>query len=198
MAEEKRTLFARLEAIENMYNGQAWHAGISQELSSWAGRLDTCLEAVEVNGKVEVRRKRNAIAQMTNRCGKMILLTSRNVSWKEALMTYRQRDEAEQDFGQLKDDIEIMPMGVGKMSTLRGLAFILFLSLQLRSLLLQRARKAKLLGKMWIEELLRILGMLKVTRIGQEWRLNEVTKKQRELCSALGVKALALPDLVTN
>jgi hypothetical protein len=42
---------------------------------------------------------------------------------------------------------------------------------------------------MWTEEMLRLMGMLKVTLIGQEWRMAEVTKKQRELFQALGVKA---------
>jgi len=198
MAEEKRTLFARLESLEKDFNGQPWHPGIPGELADRAGKLDTCLEAVEEQGKVAVRRKRNAISQLANRCGKMILLTSRDVQWKEALMTYRQRDEAEHDFGQLKGDIDIMPLGVSSMASLRSLSFILFISLQLRSLLLQRARNAELLGKIWVEEMLRILTMRKITRIGQVWRLNEVAKKQRELCSALGVKALALPDLVNK
>jgi transposase len=188
-ADERKTLFSRLEELEKEFAGRKWHPGMPAELADWAGNISTCLEALEGEGMVKVVRKRNAISQMANRCGKTILLTSRDMSWQEALTVYRQRDEAEADFDQLKNDLQALPLRVAGMATLQGLLLILFLSLLLRSLLLQRARRAKLLGKMWTEEMLRLMGMLKVTLIGQEWRMAEVTKKQRELFQAMGVKA---------
>jgi transposase len=188
-AEERRTLFSRLEELEKAFAGKRWHPGVPGELAAWAHDLQTCLEASDDVGKVKVERKRNAISQLANRCGKTILLTSRDMSWQEALAVYRQRDEVETDFDQLKNDLQALPLRVAGMATLQGQLFVLFLSLLLRSFLLQRARDAKLLGKLWTEEMLRMLGMLKVTQIGQVWRVNEVTKKQRELFEVLGAKA---------
>jgi transposase len=188
-AEERKTLFSRLEELEKEFSGRSWHPGVPAELADWAKELSTCLEAVEQGGGVKVVRKRNAISQMANRCGKTILLASKDMDWQKALSVYRQRDEAEADFDQLKNELQALPLRVAGFATLQGLLLILFLSLLLRGMLLNRARKAGLLGKLWTEEMLRILSMLKVTLIGQQWRVNEVTKKRRELFEALGVKA---------
>jgi transposase len=188
-AEERRTLFSRLEELEKEFADKDWHPGVPGELAAWAHDLETCLEASDDGGKVRVVRKRNAISQLANRCGKTILLTSRDMTWKDALTVYRQRDEAEAGFDQLKNELQTLPLRVSGMATLQGLLLVLFLSLLLRGLLLRRAREANLLGKIWTEEMLRILGMLKVTLIGQQWRVNEVTRKQRELFEALGAKA---------
>lgn len=188
-AEERKTVFSRLEELENAFSGKRWHPGVPSELADKAGNLRTCLEARDDDGAVVLVRKRNAISQMTNRCGKMILLSSKDMSWQEAVSVYRQRDEAESDFSDLKNELQALPLRVAGLATLQGLLFVLFLSLLLRSHLLNRARKAKLLGRTWTDEMLRTLGLLKVSQAGREWRVNEVTKGRRELFKALGVES---------
>jgi hypothetical protein len=37
---------------------------------------------------------------------------------------------------------------------------------------------------------MRIMRKLRITKVGDEWRLNEVTKKQREILSKLGIPLL--------
>lgn len=188
-AEERRTLYSRLEELEKEFSGKKWHPGVPSELADKAGNLRTCLEARNDTGSTAVVRKRNAISQMANRCGKMILLSSKEMDWREAISVYRQRDEAEDDFSQLKNELQALPLRVSSSASMHGLLFVLFLSLLLRSHLLNRARKAKLLGKMWTDEMLRFLGVLKVTQVGREWRINEVTRQRRELFKALGIEA---------
>ena len=65
--------------------------------------------------------------------------------------------------------------------------FISFVSLVLRTFMMRRAAQAKLLDRRWIDDMLLELAKLKVTKIGETWRLNEVKKKQRDLMVALGV-----------
>ena len=48
-------------------------------------------------------------------------------------------------------------------------------------------RKAELPGKVWIPDVLCLMNKLKITYLNGKWRLNEVSKKQREMYSALGV-----------
>lgn len=72
-------------------------------------------------------------------------------------------------------------MRVSSSASLRGHLFVL------RSLVLERASGAKLLGKYWIDDMLLELVKLKATRIGGDWRLSEMTRKQRELLLKLEV-----------
>ena len=187
MADEKRTLFSRLQDIEASLNSRKWHPGMKAVLNDVAKRHAPFLTVRNVDGVVRLERRRNAIAQAENRCGKMLLMTSKDMSWNEALTRYRLRDEAERDFDQLKNELGAEPLRVSSPASLRGHLFVLFVSLVLRSLLLERASGAKLLGKYWIDDMLLELAKLKATRIGEDWRLSEMTRKQRELLLKLGV-----------
>ena len=103
------------------------------------------------------------------------------------LSLYRNRDVIEKEFDNLKNELEVMPLRVSKLSTLKGLLFIFFISLVIRSLLLQKARKAGLLGKNSIDDILLDLAKLRAVKIGSVWKLTEITKKQRIVLEKMGV-----------
>ncbi|HEX7444940.1 MAG TPA: hypothetical protein VF300_00980, partial [Methanothrix sp.] len=42
-------------------------------------------------------------------------------SWEEVLSLYRERDEVEKKFDDLKNELEVMPLRVQKVETLKGL-----------------------------------------------------------------------------
>ena len=133
-----------------------------------------------MDGKtIHLRRRVNAISQAVNRFGKTILISASKRSWAEVLSLYRERDEVEKKFDDLKNELKVMPLRVQKVETLRGLLFIFFISLVLRAVLLRRARDAKLLDKSSIEEILMELAKLRAVKVGGKWRLTEITKKQR-------------------
>jgi len=187
MMDERRTLYTRITDIERSLEGRDWHPRMRAVLHNVAKRLAPLFSIRNVDGKVHVERRRNAMAQALNRCGKMILLTSTNMNWQGALTIYRQRFEVEAEFDQLKDPLDIEPLRVSSPDSFRGLMFVAFVSLVLRTFMMRRAAEAKLLDKNWIDDMLLELAKLKVTKIGETWRLSEVTKKQRELIAALGV-----------
>lgn len=187
MMDERRTLYSRVTDIEHALEGRDWHPRMRVVLRSVAKRLAPLFSIKNVDGKVHVERRRNAMAQALNRCGKLILLTSTDMNWHGALTIYRQRFEVEAEFDQLKDPLDIEPLRVSSSESFRGLMFIAFVSLVLRTFMMRRAAEAKLLDKRWIDDMLLELAKLKVTKIGETWRLNEVTKKQRDLLVALGV-----------
>jgi transposase len=187
MMDERRTLYSRVADIERTLEGMDWHPRMRVTLRSVAKRLAPLFSIKNVNGKVHVERRRNAMAQALNRCGKMVLLTSTDMNWQGALTIHLQRFEVEAEFDQLKDPLDMEPLRVSSPDSFKGLMFVAFVSLVLRTFMLRRAVEAKLLDKRWIDDMLLELAKLKVTKIGEEWRLNEVTKKQRELIAALGV-----------
>ena len=187
MMEGRHTLYSRVTDIERDLEGRDWHPRMRVVLRRVAKRLAPIFILKNVNGKVHLERRRNAMAQALNRCGKMILLTSTDMDWQSALTIYRQRFEVEAEFDQLKDPLDIEPLRVSSPDSFRGLMFISFVSLVLRTFMMRRAAQAKLLDRRWIDDMLLELAKLKVTKIGETWRLNEVKKKQRDLMVALGV-----------
>lgn len=185
--DEKRTLFAKIEEIETKFDGTLWDRKTREEFENIASKQQHFFSITITNGIASFKRKTKAITHAANRCGKMILLSSKDMPWDEALGYYRERDQIEKDFNQLKNELEALPIRVHKMETLRGLMFIFFISLILRSELMQRASKAKLLKRFSLDDIIFNLGRLKAVLIGQEWRLSEISKKQRDIMTALKI-----------
>ena len=119
--------------------------------------------------------------------GKMILLSSAPIPWDEALSLYHERDAIEKIFDDMKNELDMLPIRVRKNETLKGLTLIYFISMILRSLLLQRARSVKLLEKDSIEGILLDMGKLRAVKIGNAWKLTEVSKKQRTCFEKMGI-----------
>jgi transposase len=112
------------------------------------------------------------------------------------LSLYRERDEVEKKFDDLKNGLEAMPQRVHKIETLQGLLFIFFISLILRAMLLRRAREAELLDKKSIEDILMELSKLRAVKVGRKWRPTEVSKKQRTTFEKMGIGVPVEANLV--
>ena len=112
------------------------------------------------------------------------------------LSLYRERDEVEKKFDDLKNELEVMPLRIRKVATLQGLLFIFFLSLVLRAMLLRRARTANLLEKTSIEEILMELAKVRAVKVGGKWRLTEISKKQRTIFEKMEIGVPVEADIV--
>ncbi|OPY29979.1 MAG: hypothetical protein A4E31_00493 [Methanomassiliicoccales archaeon PtaU1.Bin030] len=75
------------------------------------------------------------------------------------LSLYCQRDEAEKLFEQPKNELDLLPLRIWKISSLRGLLFIFFVALVLQAHLLNRAREADLLARQSVDDVLFELAM---------------------------------------
>jgi len=117
----------------------------------------------------------------------MILLTTSDDKWDVVLQRYRQRNDAETDLRTLKTALEGGVRYLSSTESVKGMLCVEFVAPVLRTSLLNRARDAGLLHKMWLTDIIDEMMKLKIARIGETWRLNEATKKQRELLKALGV-----------
>ena len=103
------------------------------------------------------------------------------------LSLYRERDEVEKKFDDLKNELEAMPLRVHKIETLQGLLFIFFISLILRAILLRRSKAAELLDKKSIEVILMELAKLRAVKVGGKWKLTEISKKQRTILEKMKI-----------
>ena len=154
------------------------------------------LKGMSMGKKITLGRRVNAISQATNRFGKTILLSSVKMDGGEVLSMYRERDEVEKKFDELKNELEAMPLRVHKIETLQGLLFIFFISLILRAMLLRRAREAELLDRKSIEDILMELSKLRAVKVGGKWRLTVVSKKQKKIFEKMGIGVPVEANLV--
>jgi len=84
-------------------------------------------------------------------------------------------------------DLFVGITGKSDQDSAEGGLLVNFLSLRLRLTLINLLKEKGLAGDYWVPNVLNTLKKLKISCIGGKWRLNEVTKAQRELFEALGV-----------
>lgn len=183
------TLYRRLNELEKELSSMKYDPFIGKKLSVRELEILNMLELSESKeGKFSVARKRNAISAKENACGRFAVLTTSDKGWKDLLIQYRKRNDIEYDFSQIQSDLFIGSKGKSTQESAEGGLFVNFLSLRLRLMLLERMRSAGLLETMWVPELFRTLKKLKISHIGDSWRLNEITKTQRDIFEKLNVK----------
>ena len=178
--EEHQSFYRHLLDIEQVLEGTKVCRGDPlRHFQDAAAGFANYFECTVEDRVLHLRRRQNAIAQAENRFGKMILLSSRAASWDDVLSLYRQRDEAEKQFDQLKNELELLPLRIRSTVSLRGLLFIFFVALLLRMHLLNRAREAGLLARQSVDDILFEMAKLRAVSTGGRWMLTEVPKKAR-------------------
>ena len=163
---------------------------LPKKLSAKQLEIFNLLEVTDIGGRNAFQRKRNAITAKENACGRFAVLTTSNLPWKDLMIEYRMRNEVEYDFSQLQSDLFMGVKGRSVQKSAEGGLLVNFISLRLRLMLLNRMKGSDLTDEMWIPKLMKIMRKLRITKVGDEWRLNEVTRKQREILSRLGIPLL--------
>ena len=187
---EVSTLYRRLNEMESFLGENDFDPILPKKMSPKQLEIFNLLEVTDDGGRNSIQRKRNAIAAKENACGRFAVLTTSTLPWKDLLIEYRMRNEVEYDFSQLQSDLFVGIKGKSVQKSAEGGLLVNFLSLRLRLMLLGKMKESKLTDEMWIPKLMRIMRKLRITKVGDEWRLNEVTKKQREILSKLGIPLL--------
>lgn len=187
-SDEHQSFYRRLIEIEQILEGRkVWHGNPMQYFEEVAKQFSHYFECSVKDRVIHLKRKQKAIAQQENRFGKMILLSSKLLPWDEVLSLYRERDEAEKQFHQLKNELGLLPLRVRKMETLRGLLFIFYVSLVIRSQLLNRASKANLLKKSSVDDIIFEMSKIRAVQTGDKWLLTEIPKKCRIMLEKLEI-----------
>jgi len=180
-SEEHQSFYRHLLDIEQVLEGtKVWHGNPMEHFKDAAGRFANYFECTVQDRALHLKRRQNAIAQAENRMGKMILLSSQTATTCDSVLSlYRERDEVEKHFDQLKNELELLPLRVQKTVSLRGLLFIFFVALLLRVHLLNRAREAGLLARQSVDDILFEMAKVRAVSTGGRWMLTEVPKKAR-------------------
>jgi transposase len=131
--------------------------------------------------------------QAAKNYGYFALLSNEVTDPFESLSLYRSKDIVEKGFGNLKDRLNFRRMQVSSELSLNGKLFVGFVALIYLSYVKKKMQGAGLFGKWTLQGLLDELDTIERFESPEHGRLlGEVTKKQEEIYSALGVD---LPSL---
>ena len=185
---EIATLYSRIAELEDRISGRDFDRFARRKLSMREQQTADLLEfAPDEDGKTVVTRKRNAISAKENACGRFAVITTSKKPWLDLLVQYRLRNGVEYDFSQLQSDLYVGITGKSDQDSAEGGLLVNFLSLRLRLTLINLLKEKHLAGKYWVPDVINTMKKLKISCIGGKWRLNEVTKAQRDMFEALGI-----------
>jgi len=189
---EKQTFLSRLYDIREdllkarLHKNSNPHAVFKDKAQGFGNFFDWKV----IDNRFDVAIKQNAVTQRMNKMGKYILFYSGDFDWMKCLSLYREREEIEKSFKALKNEIDILPLNTHSEKTTRGFIFIAFLSLIIRTRLMNMMRDAGLLDKYSVELLLLQLEKLrKIALADGQIFVTEMTKKQRDILQALNLCA---------
>ena len=164
-----------------------------EDISLWikenAKSLAPLLKSKNQGLRFEVDRDIDAIETMLGKKGFAIVLTTKiGASGVEILDDYRSRDKVEKLFDILKNENGQNRLHSGNHHAVLGRLFIAFIALIIHTELENRMKKANLIKKYSVSELLAILRKLEcVTMESGNRYLMEITKTQREIFNALKI-----------
>ena len=173
---EKRSAIERLQIRQNLRETIEAIASHYRKYFTW--RID--------DGKITTKARNNAITAAENRMGRFLLVYNGENTPLECLSIYRNRVSIEKVFRILKTDIDIFPMRVRKESTIRGMLFIFFISLIIRTALMRGMISSGLMKKYSLEKMILELEKMHVVEdaSGSMSEL-ERTRKQKDILEAL-------------
>jgi transposase len=155
-----------------------------------AGSLKRCLGYRVKDGGFQVWVKKKAVSQRVNRMGVKVVLCRGVHDWREVLDWIREKDVIEKMFKSMKNDLRARPLRAHKTETAKGLIFVTYLALVLRTRLTRLLRETGLAEKYSLPALLLELRKLKRVELVDSTRITtEVTKKQREILKKLELTA---------
>lgn len=141
----------------------------------------------------KVTPKEEAMREATKDYGYFALLTNEVKDPFEALSLYRSKDIVEKGFGNLKERLSFRRLQVSSELSLNGKLFVEFVSLIYLSYVKKKMQDAGLFEKWTIQSLLDELDVIELLESPEHGRvLGEMTKKQKEIYTALEVKPPSL------
>jgi transposase len=187
---EISSLYSVIEDLETKMPGRPWDKRMNG-LSKAEIKDLSMLDLIEENGRTVTQRKRNSISARENRCGRFAVITTSDIPWKDVLIRYRKRNDIEQQFSQLKSDLDGGVTNLSDIDSAQGAVLTEFVSLILRTEIINRLRRRELIGSVQVPKVIGVMNKLKISYMGSEWRLNEITKEMSNMFASLDIP---LPD----
>lgn len=133
-------------------------------------------------------RNTEAIDVALGRMGMFVLMTNADLSSESILGYYREKDGVEKYFDSLKNNLFLKRLRIHSQHTMEGLLFVEFVAMILRSEMSVVLKNSKLRDSLCIPEMLSELRKLKQIMFGKKKALSEVSRTQKDIFAAFGIK----------
>ena len=128
------------------------------------------------------------MAEAKRNYGYFALLSNEIKDASEALEIYRNKDLVEKAFENLKERLNLRRVAVSSEQSLDGKLFVQFIALIFLSHITKKMQENKLFKDYTLQEILDDLDVIECFEVpGQKRQLGEITKRQIDLYSKLGV-----------
>lgn len=141
----------------------------------------------------KIKPKEDTMREAAMNYGYFALLSNEIKEPFEALSLYRSKDIVEKGFGNLKERLNFRRLQVSSELSLNGKIFVEFIALIYLSYVKKKMQDANLFDKWTLQGLLDELDTIELFEAPEQGRLlGEVTKKQEDIYTKLGVKPPSL------
>lgn len=138
---------------------------------------------------IKVRPRQEAIDEATKNYGYFALLGNEPLAAEEALAIYRNKDEVEKSFYDIKDRLDCRRTNVSSELSMNGKIFVEFIALIFISYIKKKMKEEKLYQKYTFMDLIDKLDVIECyQRPGHKMRISEMTEEQKYLYTILGFK----------
>ena len=175
-SEDLNTLIAALNGIEQRLRKMEPYAALNG-LKKVAGGHSKYFELEALDGKLDIRRKNNAMSFALNRGGMFVMFSKGVDSWEDMMACYDRRMYVERAFDASKNELDGNGWGTSDPETAGGRLVIGFVSL-----ILWRAMAAELRERKKPEPVRSVMQSLdNILSIGSKdrWRVLGMTKRNR-------------------
>jgi len=134
-------------------------------------------------------RDNENMTQTIDRMGKMILLTKQDMDKEKVLNLYKDRESVEHCFDILKNEMNHNRLRVKSRKAMEGRLFLVFMGIIVRKYIANVMKEKNLYKKMTYKEMLLELRKLKsIKLVNNKTHLSEISRKQKMILKAFGVK----------
>ena len=152
---------------------------------------DVILRAEEETTKIALKEEENPKRLDERRFGKIAILSNLDMNGKKLFLLWKEREDVEQAFDALKNELEIDKAYLREDDGLMGYFFVSFISLYLYHRVLDILRKKDVISDMSVKELLFELSKSYLIKYGDgRTRFSETPRKIEELDGKLGLNIL--------
>jgi transposase len=137
----------------------------------------------------KVIAKEEALTETKHNYGYFALLSNEVKEPLNALEIYRNKDLVEKGFNNLKERLNLRRAAVSSENSLDGKLFVQFIALIYLSYITRKMQQTKLFKKHTMQEVLDEFDVIECFEVpGQQLQVGEITKRQAELYTKLGVE----------
>lgn len=142
----------------------------------------------KLGARYVLSRNAAAIDRNIGRLGIFVLMTNTDLDSETVISYYREKDGVEKCFDSLKNNLSFKRLRVHSNQCMEGLLLVEFIAMILRSKINVVLRDSKSRDSMCIPEMLAELRKLKEITFGKKKALSEITKMQKLIFSAFGLR----------